>query len=314
MSKHSNPPAEMMLLAILYYDPTQYAVVDSYINVDDFTVIEHKMLFTIFKHVAKEQTGRINKEHVLSAVKELDINEEEFADVTDNGQYIDKIIYYSPENEDLVDWLIKVKQETYKRNVIVHMKQKIGYLDHTQDSLEDMMQSVEDDIMQIGEESNKSRNVSKQIFQDAQSVIMSLAEDPVSGINVNLPLWQDAIGKLRNKTVHFLVAFTGSGKSQFALRAAMEAAKYKPVLYCDSEMDEEIAIVRGFCIVHNIPYDYIEYGLWDKNEGILSTMGYTPQAITKIVTCARILKDRANWDRFDSVYGKNFYYLNINGL
>jgi hypothetical protein len=304
----------MMLLAILYSDPTQYAVIDTYINDDDFTLPEHQILFTIFKHLSKTNVGQINKEHVLSAVRELDIDEEKFADLTDNGQYLDKIIFYDPGDEDPIDWLLLIKQETYKRRGIDEMKRLSSYLDHTQDPLEDVIQRVEDTILQVGEDSSKSKRVSNRIFKEARDTIMSLAEDPVVGVDIQLPLWQRAVGTLRNRTVHFVVAYTGSGKSQFALRAAMVAAKNVPVLYCDSEMDEEIAIVRGFCIVHGIPYDYIEYGLWNKSDVQLSVMGYEPRVITNIQRCGNILRDRANWDRFDRMYGENFHYLNINGI
>jgi replicative DNA helicase len=303
----------MMLLAILYNDPTQFAVIDSFLTEEDFTLVEHRLLFKIFAHLSQTYTTTIGKEHVLSGVKELDIDEDTFMDATENGSYLDKILYYCPEDEDPVDWLIKIKQESYKRNGIEEMKRLQGYLNQTQDPLEEIIERVEDTIMQVGEESNKSKKVSHQIFENAREIIMGLAEDPVIGININMPLWQKAVGSLRNKTVHFVVAYTGSGKSQFALRAAMEACRDKPVLYCDSEMDEEIAVVRGFCIIHGIPYDYIEYGLWNKPEGALAAMGYEPKQIANIQRCAKVLQDKANWDRFDRTYRKNFHYLNING-
>jgi len=313
VSKHSNPPAEMMMLAILYNDPTQFAVIDTHLHEDDFTLTEHRLLFRIFVHLSNEHTGRIGKEHVLSGVKELDIDEDVFMDATENGAYLDKILYYHPEDEDPIDWLIKIKQESYKRHGIEEMKRLQGYLNQTQDPLEDIIERVEDAVLQVGEDSSKSKKVSQQIFKNAREIITSLAEDPVVGIDIGMPKWQKAIGSLRVKTVHFVVAYTGSGKSQFALRAAMEAAKEQPVLYCDSEMDEEIAITRGFCIVHGIPYDYVEYGLWNKTEGALSAMGYEPRQIASIQRCAKVLKDKANWARFDQKYGTNFHYLNVNG-
>ena len=313
MAKHSNPPAEMMMLAILYNDPTQYAVIDTYLCEDDFTLPEHKILFRIFEHLSKTHTGAIGKEHVMSGVKELDIDDDAFMDATENGAYLDKILYYCPEGEDPVDWLIKIKQESYKRNSIEQMKRLQGYLNSTQDPLEEVIERVEDTIIQVGEESNKSKKTSQQIFKNASKVIMDLAEDPVVGINIDMPLWEKAIGTLRNRTVHFVVAYTGTGKSQFALRAAMEAAREKPVLYCDSEMDEEIAVVRGFCIVHGIPYDYAEHALWNRSETALVAMGYEPRQIANIQHCGKVVSDKANWQRFDRTYGSNFHYLNING-
>ena len=312
--KHSNPPAEMMLLAILYNDPTQYSVIDTYMSEDDFTLNEHRLLWQIFVHLSKVHTGRLTKEHILAAVKELDIDDEDFNELTDDGRYVDKIIYYDASNEEIIDWLFRIKQETYKRRGIDGMKRLCSYLDVTKDEFSDIIQRVEDTILQVGEESHRSKRQSKQIFHDAKDVIFNLADDPVIGADVDLTHWQRAVGSLRNRTVHLVVANTGSGKSQFALRAAMKVARKMPVLYCDSEMDEEMAIVRGFCIIHGIPYDYIAYGLWQKSEGALAEMGYDLRKIANIMQCAAKLNDMANWARFDEIYGKNFHYLNINGM
>jgi len=312
--RHSNPPAEMMLLAILYADPTQHSIIDSYITEDDFTWEQHKLLWQILVHLARVHTGRLTREHVLAAVKELDINDEQFNDLMEDGRYLDKILYHDTTDEDVTDWLLRIKQESYKRRGIDEMKRLCSYLDVTKDEFNEIIERVEDTVLQIGEDSHRSKKQSKKIFLNAKDVIFSLAEDPVEGASIDLPKWQRSVGSLRNRTVHLVVAHTGSGKSQFALRAAMMAARKVPVLYCDSEMDEEIAIERGFCIVHGIPYDYVSYGLWHKSEEALAVMGYDVRQIARIMKCGAIVSDDANWRRFYEIYGKNFDYLNINGV
>lgn len=322
---HANVPAETMLLAIFYNDPTQYSLAEKILGEEDFTTSENKMMFQIFRHIYQTREYKINIETVLSAVRELNIDHDQFDSVTKHGKYIEDVLYYNTESEDVYHWLELVKRETYRRAGINELKHLAAYLDNNGDDLGGMVQRVEDQVLCLGQEAQRGQEVSTRIFEGAQDFFNSLASEPMQGVDIGLPIWQKAVGLLRNRTVHLVVAYTKTGKSQFAVRAGMEAAKEVPVLYCDSEMDEEITTVRGFCYVHQIPFDYIEYGWWGKSpaelrqiEAVKHYARYCGKRVDDIIVdvqrCGKILKDKAMWYRFDQTYTKHFHYLDIKGV
>ena len=311
--RHSNPVAEMMLLAILYNQPAEFSLMENLLTEADFTEPLHAIMFRIFYYLYKKDIDTIDREHVFAAVDELDIDEQEFISLTDSGLAVDQIIYYDARHEDILKWLRVVKGESYKRVFINTARQLYTYVNTTKDDIEEIIERVESTVVKLGESTNNTRQMGSKIFLKAKEVIEELATNPLTGIDIGFPIWQKAIGQLRNRSVHFLVGYTGWGKSQIGLRAAIQAARHVPTIYLDTEMDEEIAIVRGFCIVHDIPYDYIDYGWWSKSRATLASMGMDNSLIDDVMRCKAIYENESNWKLFKDIYGKNFIYLDIRG-
>jgi len=311
--KHSNPVAEMMLLAILYNQPSEFSLIENVLNESNFTTPLHRTMFRIFHHLYKKDVDSIDREHVFAAVGELDIDEQKFIELTDNGLAVDQIIYYNAAHEDLLKWLRIVQGESYKRLAIDEFRRLYSYVNTTMDDIEDVIEKVEGTIVRLGESTTNTRQMGERIFLKAKAVIEDLATNPLTGIDVGFPIWQKAVGQLRNRSVHFFVGYTGRGKSQIGLRAAMKAARHIPTIYLDTEMDAEVATVRGFCMVYDIPYDYIDYGWWSKSRAHLANMGMDNNLIDDIMHCKAVYENQSNWRRFYDTYGKNFIYLDIRG-
>jgi len=312
-NRHTNPVAEMMLLAILYNQPAEYSLIENLLGEEDFTDPLHSMMFRIFHHLYEKDIDSIDREHVFAAVDELGIDEQKFIEVTDGGLSVDQIIYYDAKHEDILKWLRIVKGESYKRTAIDEFRRLYSYVNTTKDDVEEVIEKVEGTVVRLGEATTNTRQMGERIFMKTKEVIEELAVNPLTGVDVGFPIWQKAVGQLRNRSVHFFVGYTGTGKSQIGLRAAMKAARKMPVIYLDTEMDAEIATVRGFCIVHDIPYDYIDYGWWSKSRAALANMGMDGPLIDDVMRCKAIYENEANWKLFYKVYGKNFIYLDIRG-
>lgn len=311
--RHANPVAEMMLLAILYNQPSEYSLIETLLTEADFTEKLHKTLFQIFFYLYQKDVDNIDREHIFAAVEELDIDEQKFIELTDNGLEVDKIIYYDARHEDILKWLRIVKGESYKRALLTECRRIYSYVDSTKDDVEEVIETVESTIVRLGESTTNTRQMGEHIFMKAKEVIAELATNPLTGVDLGFPIWQKGIGQLRNRSVHFFVGYTGTGKSQMGLRAAMKAAKTMPVIYLDTEMDAEIATVRGFCIVYDIPYDYIDYGWWKKSRATLAAMGMADELMDDIERCRKVYENKSSWNRFYKTYGKNFVYLDIRG-
>jgi replicative DNA helicase len=311
---HSNEIAEMMVLAIIYNYPSEFSIVERSISKEDFTTPIHKELFRIFQYLYNKDFDRIGKEHILSAVIDLEIDADKFRNLTEEGYYLDKILYTGVDGERIEKWASLIAGETYKRRMSEEFRRLYMYVNSTSDEIDDIINYVENSVVAAGEKASTDDYAGEQIFGRAREFIRELAEDPINGIDVRLPIWQKSIGLLRNKTVHFVVGYTGTGKSQFALRAALLAAKKVPVVYCDTEMDAEMAIMRGFCIIHNVPYDFVEYGYWHMPIQKLKDMGIDDETVDQIQKCKRVIENEGNWKRFQKIYGTNFMYLNIIGV
>lgn len=312
-NRHSNPVAEMMMLAILYNQPSEFSIIDNVLGKSDFTEPLHQMMFRIFRHLYEKDIDSINREHVLAAVDELDIDEQKFINLTDNGLAVDQIIYYNAGHEDIRKWFRIIKTESYKRNGIDELRRLYSYVNTTKDEIDDIIEKVEGTVVRLGESTNNTQHMGDRIFLKAKEVIEELAVNPLTGIDIEFPIWQKAVGQLRNRSVHFFVGYTGWGKSQIGLRAAMKSARKLPTIYLDTEMDAEIATVRGFCIVYDIPYDYIDYGWWSKSRAFLANLGMDNNLIDDIMRCKAVYENQSNWRRFYDTYGKNFIYLDIRG-
>lgn len=90
-----------------------------------------------------------------------------------------------------------------------------------------------------------------------------------------------------------------SGKTQFALRAALHVAQKLnlPVFYADSELNQQIQQIRLAGMMSAVPYDIIESGFWKLTPEQLKKKGIGDERIDEIIEYGYRLKNPELWSR-----------------
>jgi len=112
--------------------------------------------------------------------------------------------------------------------------------------------------------------IANKVFDYVKSLVGS---KPV-GLDLGFPNWQKAFGKIRNGSVNGVFARMKQGKSQLALQLALRASVFKniPTLILDTELTEEMQMIRMAAQLAKVPYDLIEEGKWVNSHEYVNRM------------------------------------------
>jgi replicative DNA helicase len=310
----ANVAAEKLLLAGLVRHPDEFFEYCTYLGADNFSSEGAKLTFEALQSLMMEKDAQtVSKAKLVSAAKAL--GHVNYLATVRNGDWLDELFAEQVTVQELTQHFLEVQRQSLASKYVQATEDVRQYLKTTDDPLHKIIGYVEDTIVQQVTMLDRGEHSISYLTKDARKKIQALAEDPGQlGIDLGYPIWQNRIGQLRNGGITFVVGTTGSGKSQFGLRAAVTAAHKAglPVLLLDSELNANDQLIRTVAMLAEVPYDIIECGYWNMTRYELIEAGVDDQEeIERIEKYAARLKD----DRFWAVAEKlPIEYVSISGL
>jgi replicative DNA helicase len=309
----TNIAAEKVFLAGVVRHPTKLFEYIEYLDEDDFHHTATCMTFEALRSlVVDKEAEKVTKAKLVAEAKAL--GHQNFLSATKNGEWLDELIAEEVTTNELDAHFMEVKRQSLKSKYLDSFSELRDYLSTTDDPLSIMIGKVENDVVSKVNILDKGEHAIQDMREGFQEFLESLAEDPGHmGLDIGYPLWQERIGQIRNGTITFIVGTTGSGKSQFGMKAAVIAArKGIPVLYLDSELSKHDQWVRMAAMLAKVPSEYVETGFVYLNESQLRDNGVTDQTkIDEIIAYGRRLRDPRLWE---AVQKMPIFYQSISGL
>lgn len=312
----SNIAAEFSLLAGLCRHPEVYFDISEFLSTDDFSQKAHKQFFIVLQRLLMDCDYKaeifVTEAELLAKAAELSISD--FYTTCDEGELIRACMLHTCEKADVVQSFKQVKKETVKATLKSETKDIMAYLDDTPDDIDSIIGYVEDKLIATN---NRLQGVTENpvvhLASRAIDIVQDLADNPGElGVDIGLPTWQRAIGGIRNGAMTFVAAQTKAGKSQLAVRAAIEVARCGiPVLICDSELDEVSQSVRLIGQAMEADYEVWETGAWKKSVEELQAEGYDR---TFIRQCEVAKNNFENTEVIKACSSLPVYYHSINGM
>ena len=301
MSLVTNQAAERVLLAYLCSYPDAFFAFVEYLDDDDFTSDGHKQTFlALHKLYVTDKLNKVSKNKLIMAARELGFGN--YMSVTRNGDLVTAIINEAVDKPDGDAALKAVKSARLRRDYDNLLRDRLEYIRATDDSPSKMIRSIEEPIYKVGSGFDLISQGPVKLCEGIEEAITDMANNPGhNGVDLGYPIWQHRIGQLRNGSVSLVVATAKAGKSQFALRAALNAAHKLqiPVFVADSELNQASQQIRLAGMFAQVPYDIIEGGFWDLSEAELRARNFDDAKIIKIGEYAKRMRDPGLWKKIN---------------
>lgn len=271
----TNIAAEKVLLAGLASYPAKLFDYADHLDEDDFTHVACRITFEAMRSlVINKEVQKLTKAKLVSEAKAL--GHSNYLSVTKNGVWIDEVLSEAMSEAEVDPHFMTVKRQSLIRRYDDSLDEIKGYLKDTTDPASKIITKVEDAVISSVSVLDKGEHDSVQLAKGIWDFIDGLADDPGHvGVDIGYPVWQSRTGQVRNGAVTFMAATAKAGKSQFALKAALNVA-YKhnlPVLLLDSELNAQDQKIRLAGMMSHVPYQYIETGFWSLTPDQLKQQG-----------------------------------------
>jgi hypothetical protein len=309
----ANVAAEKVFLAGVVKHPQKLFEFVEYLDEGDFKHAVTRMTFEALRSLIVEKEAEvITKAKLVAEAKAL--GHHNYLAATKNGEWVDELLGEPVAEHELGSHFLEVKRQSLKDQYAESFKELGDYLSTTDDPLSLMIGKVENTIVSKVNILDKGEHAIEDMRDGFWEFIDSIADDPGHlGLDLGYPLWQERIGQIRNGAITFMVGTTGSGKSQFGMKAALIAArKGLPVLYLDSELNKQDQWIRVAAMLMGVPSEYIETGFWRMSDNELLENGVTdPHKRDEILLYGRRVRDpRVR----EAVTRMPIFYQSISGL
>lgn len=290
----NNVAAEKVLLAGIASYPDKFFEYADYLDEEDFTHSACKMTFEAMRSlIVDKEVQKITKAKLVAEAKAL--GHGNYLSATKNGQWIDEVLAEAMAEAEVDAHFMTVKKQSLVRGYLAAFDEMRGYLRETTDPVSAIIGKVEDSVVTSASLLDHGENDSIQLTKGIWEFIDHLADDPGHiGLDLGYPVWQERAGQIRNGAITFMVATAKAGKSQFALKAALNAA-YRcglPVLMLDSELNEHDQRIRLAGMMAKVPYQFIETGFWSLSPAELRKRGVDDEDVIKqIQDAAKRMRD-----------------------
>ena len=309
----SNVAAEKVFLAGIVKHPGKLFEFVEYLDEDDFQHSATRMTFEAARSlVIDKEAEKITKAKLVAEAKAL--GHHNFLSATRNGEWLDEVFAEEVTEFEVDNHFLEVKRQSLKQKYTETFLELRDYLSSTDDPLSIMIGKVENEIVSKVNIIDKGEHAIEDMREGFWDFIDSIADDPGHmGLDLGYPLWQERIGQIRNGAITFLVGTTGSGKSQFGMKAAVIAARKKlPVLYLDSELNKQDQWIRIAAMLTKVPSEYVETGFWRMSDRELLENGVTdPTKRDEIMAYGKRIRDPRVREVVDSM---PIFYQSISGL
>ncbi len=260
---------ESILLAGLIKYPDIYADIWRRLLTEDLDRKEHQKIYHLIQQIRqKTDIGVISKLNLITTAAELDIA------LTDKDKENVDVVFARPSDEHSVMTIAKLIK---KRRVIDHLQRELekesNDVEKAQGTLAEIVGGIEDRLFSTFNSLGRTEDIMMNMAEKAFGFVKGLVGAPPIGLDLGFPNWQRAFGKVRNGSVHGIFARMKQGKSQLALQLAVRAMQSNiPVLLLDTELGEEMQMIRLCAQVAKVPYEYIEEGTWVRNNDMVKRM------------------------------------------
>lgn len=309
----SNVAAEKVFLSGIVKFPDKIFEYAEYLDETDFQHSVTRMTYEAIRSlVIDKEAQTLSKAKIVAEAKAL--GHQNYLSATKDGEWIDELFAETITKDEIDSHFMEVKRQSLKEKYTETFVQLRDYLSSTEDNLSTIISKVENDITSKVNMIDKGEHAIIDMRDGFEEFITELADDPGHiGLDLGYPIWQQRIGHVRNGGITFVVGTTGSGKSQFGLKAGVIAArKGLPVLILDSELNRNDQWIRVAAMLSKVPSDLIETGFWRMNESQLRDNGVNDQKrIDEIIAYGRRLRDPRLWE---AVKQMPLFYQSISGL
>ena len=257
----NDPTSETIVLAGICKNPKMFFELDGKISEQDFFEEEHQKLYKLFKHVIVDVQPEVVDEFIcLTTAKDIGLNLKK----TEKAA-LDIILERNVKKEALLSAAKTIKKISVKRFLSRILSEESDEILNHDGSVNEMLGGLEgrlfDAFTHLGtKEEGELTPISGKVFDYVKSLV---GAKPV-GLDLGFPQWQRAFGKIRNGSVNGIFARMKQGKSQLALQLAIRAAVFNniPTLILDTELTEQMQMIRLAAQLAKVPYDLVEEGKW----------------------------------------------------
>lgn len=310
----ANDAAEKLLLSGMVRHTEQFFEFCQYLDEKHFSSEGAQITWLALHHLLISNSAEsVSKAKLVSAAKSLGyIN---YLTKVRNGDWLDELFKENVTPHELVDNFMEVKRQALMSDYIQATEDVRQYLRTTSDPLSKVISNVEDMVVNKVTMLDRGEHAIKYLLKDSRTKVESIANDPGHlGVDLGYALLQSRIGQFRNGSVTFFVGTTKSGKSQFGMRAGLQAAHKLniPVLVLDSELNIQDQMVRAVAQLAEVPYDIIETGYWKLTNDELRKEGVTNQDdLDRIALYRNRMRDDHFWQVAENL---PIEYVSISGM
>lgn len=285
-----DPVTESLVLAGLVKNPdVLYELDGKFITANDFFYSEHTKLYELIRHIIIEvNPQRIDEYICMATAKDLGMTFSQ-----NEASALEVVLARNVGKEALISSAKQVKKASVQRFLQATLEDEANQIEKAEGSVAHILGGIEDRLFKafsnLGTQEDDTVNLAAKAFDYVKGLVGSES----IGLDLGFTNWQRAFGKIRNGNVHGVFARMKQGKSQLALQLAVRAMlKGVPVLLLDTELGEQLQMIRLAAQVAKVPYEYIEEGTWIRNNDMVKRM-----------TAAE-----------EMIQAKEFMYADISGL
>jgi replicative DNA helicase len=260
--------AEYKILVKIVNNPDIIFDIDGTIREIDFGNQEYRVIYSAIKLVVVSETKLENNQKIDPLIIQLKISDIHDSYYKSNKKEIDKIIKdiyedVCPNEKDFKEFLKIVLADSVKRQsnrIIDKIKKEKDQFDNPLQ----VISFIEKRIFDFTNNLFKSNDI-EIVGQGLDEWLLEKQKEAKSGnVHIGIPTGFDHYdacigGAMRNGTVHVIAARPKRGKSFLALNIGNNVSKNYPVLYLDTELENNYQSVRRLAIMSGIPLLQIEY-------------------------------------------------------
>jgi replicative DNA helicase len=240
-----------------------------FLQASDFYFPEHEKLYTLLKHIIVHVEPEIIDQYICAATA----NELGMSLTRDEQSALDVVLSRNVGKEALISTAKQIKKASVKRFLQAKLDEEANLVEDAEGTVSQILGNIEDRLFSafsnLGTQNDDTINIAEKAFDFVKNLVGSA---PL-GIDLGFPNWQKAFGKIRNGSVHGVFARMKQGKSQLALQLAIRAMRSDiPVLLLDTELGEQLQMIRLCAQAARVPYQYVEDGTWVRNNDMVKRM------------------------------------------
>jgi len=260
---------ESILLSGLIKHPDLFYELERRIQAKDFQDEHYGKLYDLIRHIrAKSGVDNISRFNFLTVSADL-------GDTLSDTEIeaVDMLLARNVDKESTIDAAKIIKKYSVVQELRDVLEQESKDVEKADGSIYEIVGGIEDRLFHAFNTLGSDEDVMVNLAEKAFDFVKGLVGAPSIGLDLGFPHWQRAFGKVRNGSVHGVFARMKQGKSQLALQLAVRCMlKDIPVLLLDTELGEELQMVRLCAQAAKVPYEYIEEGTWVRNADMVKRM------------------------------------------
>ncbi len=260
---------ESILLSGLIKHPNLFYELERRITVRDFEEPRHGKLYDLIRHIRiKSEVDSITRFNFMTTAADLG---EVLSDVEIDA--VDMLLARNVDTESTTNAAKIIKKRSVVQELRDILEKESREVESAEGSVYEVVGGIEDRLFHafntLGSDEDVMVNIAKQAFDFTKGLVGA----PSIGLDLGFPNWQKAFGKIRNGSVNGVFARMKQGKSQLALQLAVRCMlRDVPVLLLDTELGQEMQMIRLCAQAAKVPYEYVEEGTWVRNADMVKRM------------------------------------------